>query len=200
MQLSSKLEFSNGKLSKIGLDIPDEGEPLLTLSLKAPLAKASADLLGIAWVFATDTTANPYLKDAALINDIAFGDVRLDLENGAGVFRPKSVHGFRLHAAGGGGWGIGFKVELDSEVYEVLQFLQDNRTGFRIEISPLQQNLFAEEVAAEAKQEARETAKTVASIPEPVPEDRSHETRPRGGRRKRQEEEQMPFDVAEEVL
>lgn len=173
MELPKPLEFELAMLSKIvGMDIPEQegNAPTLTIAVKAPLTKANAEILGIAWVFASSTTANPYLKDAALINDISFGDVKLWLQGGETVFQPDRVYGFRLHARGGATWGIGFKIDFDARVYEVLEFLQDNRSGFSISVVPIQQNLFAEEAVADAKDDGAE------------PEDR-HETRARDGRR-----------------
>jgi hypothetical protein len=196
MQLGSKMEFPLGTLSKLEIEIGEEGDKL-TLGLKGMLTKQIASQLGIDWMFASDTAGYGGIKDAALSTDCAFTDIELRLsdgEEGEMIFHPEKVANWRVFAIGGAGLGIQCKSHIVSDVFDVISFLQEHRSGFYWEISPRQQALFADEVVAEAKKEVADSLFAEVDEPTEPPknfaldyDDRSHETRPRGGKRVRRE-------------
>jgi hypothetical protein len=178
MDLREELIFKSSKGPKLELQIPEEEgvDDKLTLGLKGAFNKSLAATLGVDWLFASDTVAQPGLKDGNLKSDIAFNDIELKLVPESGdpsSFYIERVHAFRVFASGGGSLGIQCKIDMTGHLDEVLDFFRAHRSsGFEFRLKARQNGLFGDGTRVDM------------STPLPDPdEDRSHENRPRGGRR-----------------
>lgn len=194
MELHEELVFKASKGPKLEIEIPeDAAQDKLTLGLKGAFNKALATALGVEWLFASDTVGNPGLKDCTLKSDIAFSDVELKLiaESGdVNTFYPEKIHTFRCFASGGGGLGVQCRIDINGHLDEILDFFRNHRSsGFEFRIKSRQGELFDGGTRVDMSGDEPDADDPTADSSDPAPvidfPDRSHENRPKGGRRGR---------------
>lgn len=194
MELRTELLFKASRGPKLELTLPDEeGEAdKLTLGLKGALNKSLATELGIGWMYASETVAHGGLKDAKLNNDIAFTDCELKLLGDQGeldTFFPEKIYSFRAFAIGGAGLGIQCRVDISGDFNDILDFFRRHiSTGFEFIIKPRQGKLFeggTRVELGESDEEISESDIPVVAAGQGDGLDRSHENRPKGGKRGR---------------
>jgi hypothetical protein len=185
MDLREELVFKAAKGPKLELTLPEEeGEQdKLTLSLKGQFTKTVAAVLGVDWMFAGETTGHSGMKDCNLSRDISFADCELKLKGAHGeldTFFPDTVYGFRAFAAGGASLGIQCKVDITGDFNVLLDFFRKHMAdGFQFSIRSRQGQLF------EGGTRVNMSPEQEPSDPPSDEVDRSHENKPKGGRRKK---------------
>jgi hypothetical protein len=212
MDLRDELVFNGGYLDDLGIKMgKTAGEHILTLSLGTVLNKTMAEVFGIAHLFVSDTVPHESIKKAVL-DDIEIHDAELKLagpqgDGGIDTFYPEKIDGFTVFKVAGGQLGFKMKAHHSGRLFEVIEFFDTHSaTGFSFTIKPRTGSLFEGGTRVNMSPLEESPAPPEEQMPlvaednvVGIDEDRSHENRPRGGKRGRKPAaESEPFATDEE--
>lgn len=190
MDIRTELNFTDAKAISLSV-YPTEQGCKSVLVLSAPLMPAEADILGCSYIY-KDSIPVAGLEDVALDGQLRDMELLLptpqDL-NQFDLYRPELLHKFKIKRSDDARFEVTFRVHEASRRADLICLLEAvNKSTFSFQIRSRQGQLFGEsgtrvEMAAAAV--ASEGGSSETTPPEAETTDRSYETRPRGGRRKK---------------
>ena len=199
MQLTDDLIFQVIGNPKIDFETTkDPAQDKAVVEIKGVFTKTSAALLGVDWIFASETVANSGMRGGNLIKEASLVDVELRLfcetDGAVESFMPELCHSWKVSAIDGGGWSAQCKIDVGGNGDRLLDFFRQHRQGFQWTLRPRQANLFdggtrvdmtpdtpeADETQPEEVDEGATLFDGVFDADEPKPEIPAEDEKPRG--------------------